>query len=107
MIQVEHLTQRYGALLAIDDLSVTVEPCRVTGLLGPNGSGKTTTMSAILGLQTPTSGSALWPDSLTPHSTGHSNKWAPSSIPMPCTRHEPHEPFDLDRAEQQDLQEAR
>ena len=59
MIEIEHLTKRFGTLAAVDDLSVVVEPGRVTGLLGPNGAGKTTTMSMILGLQRPTSGRAL------------------------------------------------
>ena len=59
MIEIEHLTKRFGPVTAVDDLSVTVEPGRVTGLLGPNGAGKTTTMSTILGLQSPTSGRAL------------------------------------------------
>jgi ABC-2 type transport system ATP-binding protein len=59
MIQIEHLTKRFGALAAVDNLSVTVEPGLVTGLLGPNGAGKTTTISTILGLQSPTSGRAL------------------------------------------------
>ena len=59
MIEVEHLTKRYGTLTAVDDLSFTVRPGVVTGLLGPNGAGKTTTMSIVLGLQAPTSGRTL------------------------------------------------
>ena len=58
-ITVERLTKRYGETLAVDDLSFTVEAGRVTGFLGPNGSGKTTTMRALLGLIRPTSGQAL------------------------------------------------
>lgn len=57
-IEVQHLTKRFGAALAVDDLSFTVRPGAVTGFLGPNGSGKTTTMRCLLGLVTPTSGSA-------------------------------------------------
>ena len=57
MIQTNHLTKRYGAKLAVDDLSITVEPGRVTGFLGPNGAGKSTTMRLIMGLDHPTSGS--------------------------------------------------
>ncbi len=52
------LTKVYPKVRAVDDLSFTVEPGRVTGFLGPNGSGKTTTMRMILNLVTPTSGSA-------------------------------------------------
>ena len=56
MIEVEGLTKRYGATLAVDDLSFSVAPGTVTGFLGPNGAGKSTTLRAILGLVTPTSG---------------------------------------------------
>ena len=58
MIEVEHLTKRFGATTAVDDLSFTVRPGVVTGFLGPNGAGKTTAMRAIAGLTTPTSGTA-------------------------------------------------
>ena len=57
MIEANGLTKRYGATLAVDDLSFTVPPGQVTGFLGPNGSGKSTTMRLILGLDAPTSGS--------------------------------------------------
>jgi ABC-2 type transport system ATP-binding protein len=50
------LTKTFGAVLAVSDLSFTVEPGSVTGFLGPNGAGKTTTLRMILGLATPTSG---------------------------------------------------
>jgi len=56
-IVVSSLTKRYGATVAVQDLSFEVPAGRVTGFLGPNGSGKTTTMRAVLGLITPTSGS--------------------------------------------------
>ncbi|MBM2822525.1 MAG: transporter ATP-binding protein [Thermoleophilia bacterium] len=56
MIEVEGLTKRYGATLAVDDLSFSVAPGTVTGFLGPNGAGKSTTLRAILGLVLPTSG---------------------------------------------------
>ena len=59
MIEVTNLTKRYGATTAVDDLTFTVEPGIVTGFLGPNGAGKTTTMRMILGLDSPTSGTAL------------------------------------------------
>ncbi len=58
MIELDGLTKRYGSRVAVDDLTVTIEPGRVTGFLGPNGSGKTTTMRCILGLTRPTAGSA-------------------------------------------------
>ncbi|HET8896037.1 MAG TPA: ATP-binding cassette domain-containing protein, partial [Protaetiibacter sp.] len=56
MIEVEHLTKRFGATTAVDDLSFTVRPGTVTGFLGPNGAGKSTAMRAIAGLVLPTSG---------------------------------------------------
>jgi ABC-2 type transport system ATP-binding protein len=56
VIEVEGLTKRFGATLAVDDLSFAVEPGRITGFLGPNGAGKSTTMRAILGLVRPTAG---------------------------------------------------
>jgi ABC-2 type transport system ATP-binding protein len=59
MIDVQHLSKRYGGVLAVDDISFTVQPGRVTGFLGPNGAGKSTTMRMILGLDRPTSGGVL------------------------------------------------
>ena len=59
-IVVDHLTKRFGAIVAVDDLSFTVEPGRVTGFLGPNGAGKTTTLRVLLGLVAPTSGTATF-----------------------------------------------
>jgi ABC-2 type transport system ATP-binding protein len=56
MIEVRGLTKRYGATVAVDDLSFDVLPGRVTGFLGPNGAGKSTTMRTILGLDAPSSG---------------------------------------------------
>ena len=57
-IQVQHLTKRFGDVLAVDDLSFDVEQGSVTGFLGPNGAGKTTTLRMLLGLVTPTAGTA-------------------------------------------------
>jgi ABC-2 type transport system ATP-binding protein len=59
MIEVDRLSKRYGRVTAVDALSFTVRPGHVTGFLGPNGAGKTTTMRVILGLDAPTSGTAL------------------------------------------------
>jgi ABC-2 type transport system ATP-binding protein len=56
MIEASGLSKRYGATVAVDDLSFTVPPGQVTGFLGPNGAGKSTTMRLILGLDAPTSG---------------------------------------------------
>jgi len=56
MIEVRGLTKRYGAKIAVDDLTFGIEPGTVTGFLGPNGAGKTTTMRCILGLDYPDKG---------------------------------------------------
>src|SRR5699024_4237397 len=57
-IVVQNLSKRFGAIPAVQNLSFTVEPGSVTGFLGPNGSGKTTTLRMLLGLVSPSSGSA-------------------------------------------------
>ncbi len=59
MIEVRELTKDYGDERAVNRLSFTARPGVVTGVLGPNGAGKSTTMRIILGLDTPTSGTAL------------------------------------------------
>ena len=59
MIEARSLTKKFGDKVVVDDLSFTVRPGVVTGFLGPNGAGKSTTMRMILGLDRPTSGSAL------------------------------------------------
>jgi ABC-2 type transport system ATP-binding protein len=59
MIEVRGLVKRYGAKVAVNDLSFDVEPGHVTGFLGPNGAGKTTTMRLILGLDYPDAGTVM------------------------------------------------
>lgn len=56
MIAVKNLVKDYGEFRAVDDVSFSVEPGEVVGLLGPNGSGKTTTQRMLAGLMEPTSG---------------------------------------------------
>jgi ABC-2 type transport system ATP-binding protein len=56
MIEVEHISKRYGEKLAVDDISFVVRPGTVTGFLGPNGAGKSTTMRMIVGLDAPSHG---------------------------------------------------
>ena len=58
MIEVRGLTKRYGSTVAVDRLSFDVAPGAVTGFLGLNGSGKSTTMRMILGLDSPDAGHA-------------------------------------------------
>ena len=59
VIRAEHLTKRFGDVLAVDDLSFALERGTVTGFLGPNGAGKTTTLRMLLHLVQPTAGQAL------------------------------------------------
>jgi energy-coupling factor transporter ATP-binding protein EcfA2 len=57
MITVESVTRNFGAFTAVDDVGFTAEAGRVTGFLGPDGAGKSTTMRILVGLTRPTSGS--------------------------------------------------
>ena len=59
VVEVDALTKRYGALVAVDDLSFSLTQGTITGFLGPNGAGKTTTLRTLLGLAAPTAGKAL------------------------------------------------
>ena len=59
MIEVQHLTKRYGRLTAVDDVSFRVERGEILGFLGPNGAGKTTTMRVLTGYMPATSGRAV------------------------------------------------
>ncbi len=59
MIEVKHLTKRYGGHVAVDDLSFTIEKGTIYGFLGPNGAGKSTTMNIITGCLGATEGEVL------------------------------------------------
>ena len=59
MIEVQHLTKRYGRVTAVDDLSFKVERGEILGFLGPNGAGKTTTMRILTGYMPATDGKAM------------------------------------------------
>ena len=59
MIEVQHLTKRYGPTTAVNDISFTVEKGEVLGFLGPNGAGKTTTMRVLTGYMPATEGKAI------------------------------------------------
>jgi ABC-2 type transport system ATP-binding protein len=61
-IIVDRLIKSYHGTLAVHNLSFVVEPGRVTGFLGPNGAGKTTTLRILVGLTTPTTGTATFGD---------------------------------------------
>jgi ABC-2 type transport system ATP-binding protein len=59
MIEVQHLTKRYGTVTAVDDVSFRVEKGEILGFLGPNGAGKTTTMRVLTGYMPATEGKAV------------------------------------------------
>jgi ABC-2 type transport system ATP-binding protein len=59
VVTASSLTKRYGELVAVDDVTFSLDVGTVTGFLGPNGAGKTTTLRLLLGLAEPTSGEAL------------------------------------------------
>src|SRR4051812_41453002 len=58
VISIRHLTRRFGALTAVDDVSFDVQKGAIYGLLGPNGSGKSTIIRMLCGVLAPTSGDA-------------------------------------------------
>ena len=58
-LALEHLSKRFGSRLAVDDLSLRVEAGEIYGLIGPNGSGKTTTVKMVTGLYRPGAGRIL------------------------------------------------
>jgi ABC-2 type transport system ATP-binding protein len=59
VIEVQHLTKRYGRVTAVDDVSFRVERGEILGFLGPNGAGKTTTMRILTGFMPATDGQAI------------------------------------------------
>jgi ABC-2 type transport system ATP-binding protein len=57
-LEIEHLTKRFGAVTAVNDINLTVRAEEIFGFLGPNGAGKTTTIRLITGVLTPDAGTA-------------------------------------------------
>ncbi|TMA52569.1 MAG: ABC transporter ATP-binding protein, partial [Deltaproteobacteria bacterium] len=88
VIRLERLRKTYGALVAVDDLSLEVEPGCVFGFLGRNGAGKTTTIRMMMGLLEPTSGTAVL--------GGHDIRRAPEAAKA-VTGYLPDHPFLYDK----------
>lgn len=62
LVHARHLTKYYAAVPVVRDVTFTLEPGRILGLLGPNGSGKTTTVSMVAGLREPSAGHIFFED---------------------------------------------
>lgn len=63
-LEIEHLTMQFGGLVAVNDVSLSVKPGEIHGLIGPNGSGKTTIFNVVSGYYKPTSGKVTFEDTL-------------------------------------------
>ena len=59
MIEVKNVTKKYGKVVAVDNISFTIQDGEIIGLLGPNGAGKSTTMNMITGYIEPTEGTII------------------------------------------------
>ncbi len=69
IISVEHLHKTYGDVVAVDDVSFTVQPGEIFGIIGPNGAGKTTIVETLMGLREPNRGTVRVMG-LDPHTQG-------------------------------------
>ena len=59
LLDVQHVTMRFGGITAVNDLSMRIPTGSITGLIGPNGAGKTTAFNVVTGVYQPTNG-AVW-----------------------------------------------
>jgi ABC-type multidrug transport system ATPase subunit len=60
VLSIQNLTKHFGKIRAVNDLNLEVQSGQVFGMLGPNGSGKTTTLGMLMGVTNPTSGKFFW-----------------------------------------------
>lgn len=81
ILQIHELSKNFGRLQAVDKLNLEVEKGQVYGILGPNGSGKTTTLGMILDVVAPASGSYSWFEGKSPEA---SRKLIGSILETPC-----------------------
>ena len=70
ILETKGLVKRFGAMTALDGVTLSIEPGRIVGLLGPNGSGKTTLIKLANGLLVPTAGE-IWVDGQAPGRESH------------------------------------
>jgi len=60
ILSTEHITQRFGGLVAVSDVNISLEQNEIVGIIGPNGAGKTTFFNCITGMYTPTEGRVIF-----------------------------------------------
>ena len=60
MLELQGITQVFGGLVAVNDVSIRVDEMEIVGLIGPNGAGKTTTFNCITGVYNPTKGKVIF-----------------------------------------------
>lgn len=70
-LKLEQVTKKFGNLIAVDNLSISIPKKEIFGFLGANGAGKTTTFRLILGLLTPNSGTITWDGNPIDYTTSH------------------------------------
>ena len=95
LLRVEHLTMRFGGLVAINDLSFTAERGDITALIGPNGAGKTTVFNCITGFYKPTEGrialqfgdAAVWGELEAAHRARRTQPRTPRRLAVPARAH--------------------
>ena len=81
ILEIKNLTKKFGRITAVESLNLTIKPGQVFGILGPNGSGKTTTLGMILDVVSPTEGGFQWFGDKSPE---ESRRMIGSILETPC-----------------------